>query len=157
MITMVSLATLCHHKKLLQYHWLYSPSCTFQPCDSSTQRHWRFVPLNPLHLFHTFSPTPFPLVQFSRSVMSDSLRPHGLQHHQASLSITNSQSLFKLMSTESVMASNHLVLCPSCPLLHPPSIFPSIRVFPMSQLSGSGGQSIGVSASTSVLPMNIQD
>ena len=47
--------------------------------------------------------------------------------HQASLSITNSRSLFKLMSIESVMPSNHLVLCR--PLLLPPSIFPSIRVF----------------------------
>ena len=46
---------------------------------------------------------------------------------QASMSITNSQSLLKLMSIESVMPSNHLILC--CPLLHPPSIFPSIRVF----------------------------
>ena len=47
--------------------------------------------------------------------------------HQASLSITNSWSLFKLMSIESVMSSNHLILCH--PLLLPPSIFPSIRVF----------------------------
>ena len=46
---------------------------------------------------------------------------------QASLSITNSWSLLKLMSIESVIPSNHLVLC--CPLLLPPSIFPSIRVF----------------------------
>ena len=46
---------------------------------------------------------------------------------QASLSITNSRSLFKLMSVESVMPSNHLILCR--PLLLPPSIFPSIRVF----------------------------
>ena len=46
---------------------------------------------------------------------------------QASLSITNSQSLFKLMSIKLVMPSNHLILC--CPLLLPPSIFPSIRVF----------------------------
>ena len=45
--------------------------------------------------------------------------------HQASLSITNSQSLFKLMSIHSVMPSNHLILC----LLLLPSIFPSIRVF----------------------------
>ena len=47
--------------------------------------------------------------------------------HQASLSITNSQSLFKLMSIESVMPSNHLILCH--PLLLPPSIFPGIMVF----------------------------
>ena len=47
--------------------------------------------------------------------------------HQASLSITNSQSLPKLMSIESAMPSNHLILC--CPLLLLPSIFPSIRVF----------------------------
>ena len=46
---------------------------------------------------------------------------------QASLSITNSQSLLKLMSIESVMPSNHLILC--CPLLLPPSLFPSIRAF----------------------------
>ena len=46
---------------------------------------------------------------------------------QASLSITNSQSLLKLMSIELVMPSNHLILC--CPLLLPPSIVPSIRVF----------------------------
>ena len=58
--------------------------------------------------------------------MSDSLWPHGLQH-QASPSITNSQSLLKLMSIESVMPSNHFILY--CPLLLLPSIFPSIRVF----------------------------
>ena len=74
---------------------------------------------------------------------------------QASLSITNFQSLLKLKSIESVMPSNPLILC--CPFLLLPSIFPSIRVFQMSQLFASGGQSTGVSASTSVLPMNAQD
>ena len=63
-------------------------------------------------------------VQLSGSVMSDSLRPHGLQH--AALSITKSRSLLKLMSLESVMPSNHLILCH--PILLPPSVFPSIRV-----------------------------
>ena len=75
--------------------------------------------------------------------------------HHASLSITNSRSLLKLMSIESVMPSNHLILCRS--LFLPPSIFPRIRYFQMSQLFVSGGQSIGVSASASVLPMNTQD
>ena len=74
---------------------------------------------------------------------------------QASLSITNSRSLLKLMSIELVMPSNHLILCH--PLLLLPSIFPSIRSFPMSQFFSSGAQRIGVSASASVLPMNIQD
>ena len=127
----------------------------------------------------------FSSVQFSHSVVSDSLQPHGLQHtrppcpsptpetaqthdhrggdaiqpshpvipfsclqsfpesgsfqmslffatpwtaaHQASLSITSSRSLLKLMSTESMMPSNHLILC--CPLLLLPSIFPSITIF----------------------------
>ena len=69
----------------------------------------------------------------------------------ASLSITNSSTLLKLMPIESVMPSNHLILCRPLPFL--PSIFPSIRVFQMSQLFVSGGQNIGVSASTSVLPM----
>ena len=89
---------------------------------------------------------------FTHSVMSDSLWPHGLQL-EASLSITNSRSPPKLMSTESVMPSSHLILCR--PLLLPPSVFPSIRVFSNESLFASGGQSIGVSASASVLPMNI--
>ena len=69
-------------------------------------------------------------VQFSHSVVSNSLWPHGLQGgrgHQASLSITNSWSLLKLISIEMVMPSSHLILCH--PLLLLPSIFPSIRVF----------------------------
>ena len=78
--------------------------------------------------------------------------------HQASLSIANSQSLLKLMSIASVMPSNHLIVCH--PFLLLPSIFPSIReiwYFPVSQFFTSGGQSIGASASASVLPMNIWD
>ena len=75
--------------------------------------------------------------------------------YQASLSITNSWSLPKLMSIKSVMPSNHLILCH--PLLLLPSIFPSIRAFQMSPLLALGGQSIGVSVSASVNPMNTQD
>ena len=72
------------------------------------------------------------------------------------LSETNSQSLSKLMSIESVISINHLILCHTLLLL--PSMFPSIRVFSNEsalQWPKSGGQSIGVS--TSVLPMNTQD
>ena len=74
---------------------------------------------------------------------------------QASLSITNFQSLLKLMSIELLMSSNLLILCH--PLLLLPSIFQASGSFPMSQFFASGGQNIGVSASTSVLPMNTQD
>ena len=74
---------------------------------------------------------------------------------QASLSITNSWSLLKLMSIESVMPTNHLIFCH--PLLLLPSIFPSIRFFSNESALLSGGQTIVVSASTSVPPMNIQD
>ena len=67
-------------------------------------------------------------VQFSYSVVSDSLQPHGLQQvSQASLFITNSQSLPKFVSIKLVLPSNHLILCR--PLLLLLSIFPSIRVF----------------------------
>ena len=66
-------------------------------------------------------------VQFSHSVMSNSLQLHEPTARQTSLSITNSQSPPKTMSIESVMPSNHLILCR--PLLLLPSVFPSIRVF----------------------------
>ena len=70
----------------------------------------------------------FSSVHFSRSGVSDYLRPHRLRHARPpSVSITNSRSLPKLLSIESVMPSNHLILCR--PLLFPPSIFPSIGVF----------------------------
>ena len=76
--------------------------------------------------------------------------------HQASLSITNSQSLPKLMSIELVMPSNHLILCRPLLLLLP--ILPSIRVFSNeSDFRIRCPKSIAVSASTSVLPMNMQD
>ena len=74
---------------------------------------------------------------------------------QVSLSITNSRNLLILMSIESVMPSSHLILCH--PLLLLASIFPSIKVFANELALQSGGQSIGVSASKSVLPMNTQD
>ena len=90
-------------------------------------------------------------VQFSHSVMSDFLWPHGLQ---ASLSFTNSQNLLKPCPLSWWCHPNNsssVVRFSSCL----PS-FPESASFPMSQCFASGGQSIGVSASTSVLPMNIQ-
>ena len=75
---------------------------------------------------------------------------------QTSLSFTISQSLLKFMSIQSMMPTNHLILCYPLPLL--PSVFPSIRVFSSELvLYKSGGQSIGASALASVLPVNIQD
>ena len=82
-----------------------------------------------------------------QSVMSNCWWPLGAAL-QASLSFTISQSLLKFM------LSNHLIICH--PILLLPSIFPSIRVFPMSRLFVSGDQSIGASPSVSALPLNIQ-
>ena len=74
---------------------------------------------------------------------------------QASLSITNSQSLLKPMSIESMMPSNHLLLY--LPILFLPPIPPSIRVFSNESTLPWCGQSTRVSASAPVLPMNTQD
>ena len=74
---------------------------------------------------------------------------------QASLYITNSWSLLRLMSIQLVMPSNHLVLC--CPLLLLPSIFPSIRVFSNESVLHISWPKYWSFSSASVLPMNIQD
>ena len=76
---------------------------------------------------HTHTHTHTHTVQSSHSVGSESFATPWTAAFQASLSITNSQSLLKLMSLELVMPSNHLNLCH--PILLLPSIFPSIRVF----------------------------
>ena len=102
-------------------------------------------------MFFTFPNTQilclFSSVQFSHSDPWTAAR-------QVSLSITNSLSLPKLMSIESVMPPNYLILCH--PLLLPPSMFASIRVFSNESVFTSDGQNIGFSVSASVLPMNIQ-
>ena len=97
----------------------------------------------------------FSSVQFSRSVVSDSLRPHELQHLRA--------------PCPSPMPGVYPNPCPLRRWCHPaisssvvpfsfcPQSFPASESFQMSQLFASGGQSIGVSVSTSVLPMNTQD
>ena len=110
--------------------------------------------------FLLWFPTPSSMVQFSavqcsRSVMSDSLRPHGLQHARPPSpsptprvypdSCPLSQWCHPTISSSVVPFSSHL------------QSFPTSGSFQMSQLFTSGGQSIGVSASTSVLPMNTQD
>ena len=74
---------------------------------------------------------------------------------QASLSITTSWSLLKLTSIESVMLSNHLILC--CSFSSFLQSFPASGSFPVGQFFASDGQGVGASASASVLPMNIQD
>ena len=133
-----------------QEYWSGLPLPSPVPCLA-----YSFVHITPVWKNELIS-SPFEVdsVQFICSVVSDSLWPWTAAS-QASLSITNTQSLLKLMSIELLMPSHHLILC--CPLLLLPSIFPSIRVFPMSQFFASAGQRIGVSASASVLPMNIQD
>ena len=95
-------------------------------------------------------------VQFSSVTQScPTLGDPRIATHQASLSICNSQGSLKLMSIESVMPSSHLIC--RHPLFLLPLNPPSIRVFPMSKLFAWVGQSIAVSASASVLPMNTHD
>ena len=106
-------------------------------------------------MFISSLPTSISSVQFSRSVVSDSLRPHESQHTRP-----------PCPSPTPGVYSNP---CPSSRWCHPaisssvnpfsscPQSFPASGSFPMSQLFASGGQSIGVSASASVLPMNTQD
>ena len=93
-----------------------------------------------------------PSVQFSRSVVSDSLWPHGLQHassvHHQLLEPTQTHVHW----VSDTIQPSHPLSSPS-----PPRNFPASGSFQMSQLFASGGQSIGVSASTSVLPKNTQD
>ena len=134
--------------------WVSMPSS----CRSSQPRDQNQVSFIASRLFTLWGTREAPVMTFS-SVQSLShawlfVTPW-IVARQASLSITNSQSLLKLMPIESVMPSSHLILC--CPLLLLPQSLPASGSFPMSQLFASGGQSIGVSTSASVLPMNIQD
>ena len=104
---------------------------------SSRQEHWSGAPL----------PSPLKSCQLFVTAWTAAC--------QASPSFAISWSLLKFMSIELMMPSNHLILCH--PLLLPPQSFPASGSFQLSQLFTSGGQSVGVSDSTSVLPMNIQD
>ena len=93
-------------------------------------------------------------ISSAHSAMSDSLIHHGLQHAMI-LCHHQSRSLLKLMCIKTVMPSNQLIH--HHPLHFLPQSFPASESFPMNQFFASGGQSIGVSASASVLPMNIHD
>ena len=104
-----------------------------------------------MELSPQFSSVEFSRSKSSRLTLCDSMNAAC----QASLSIINSWSLPKLMSTESVMSSNHLILCHHLLLL--PSIFPSIRVFSNQSALCITWPKYWSSASTSVLPMNTQD
>ena len=94
------------------------------------------------------------LLLFSCSVMSDSLQPHGLQHATLPCS-----SLSPRICSDSCPLSRwcYPIISSSVVPFSCPQSFPASGSFQMSQLSASGGQSIGVSASASVLPINIQD
>ena len=96
-------------------------------------------------------PQIFHSVQFSRSVMSNSLRPHGLQHARPPCS-SPTPGVYPLSQWCHPTISSSVVPFSSC---H--KSFPASEAFQMSQLFKSGGQSIEVSASTSVLPVNTQD
>ena len=91
---------------------------------------------------------------FSCSVMSDFLWPRGLQH-TSGFPVLHNLGVFSNSSVESMMPANRLILCH--PLLLLPLVFPSIRVFSNEPVLRISDQTIGVSASAPVLPMNIQD
>ena len=97
-------------------------------------------------------------IQFSSVAQSCPTLCDPMEFCTPSLPVHQLPELLRLMSLKLVMPSNLLILC--CPLLLLPSVFPSIRVFSNEStlhLLASGGQCIGVSASASVLPMNIQN
>ena len=142
--------------------------------DLPSYPHWRGVPPVPGQFLRAQQVTQIfrdsvlngSIISYLNQLGSQSQSVQSLSHvqlfatpwtaaHQASLSIANSQSPPKPMSIESVMPSNHLILC--CPFSSCLQSFPTSRSFQVSQLFPSGGQNIGVSASTSVLPMNTQD
>ena len=113
---------------------------------------WCFLPRSSLTMWHSYYCLSVPSVQFSCSVMSGSLRPHESQHTR--------------LPCPSPIPEVHPKPCPLSRRCHPaisssvvpfsscPQSFPESGSFQMSQLFPSGGQSIGVSASASVLPMN---
>ena len=137
------------NKKVIIYAF-FTHKWSFNFFFFSNNQFWLLLVVSLLFLFSIFSS-----VQFSRLVVSDSLQPHGLQHVRLprpsptpgvySSSCPLSWWCHPTISSSVIPFSSHL------------QSFPASGSFTMSQLLTSGGQSIGVSASTSVLPMNIKD
>ena len=100
---------------------------------------------------NTFSSPVATAVQFSCSVMSDSLQPHGLQHARPPCPLPT-PGVYSKTHAHWIVDAIHL-----SPLLLPPSVFPKIRVFSSESVLRISGWSVVVSAAASVLPMNIQD
>ena len=124
------------------------------PEFTQTHVHWASDAIQPSHPLSSPAP-PAPLESFPMSpLLAWGGQSTGLSA-LASFLQKKSQSLFKFMSTESGIPSNHLILCR--PLLLLPPIFPSIWVFSNELVLRIRQQSIGVSASASVLPTKIQD
>ena len=129
------------------YTWHHVPTCVFTPFSCCFGASMSVCFFSMVQFFSS--------VQFSCSVVSDSLRPPGLQHSRLpcpsptprvySSSCPLSQWCHPTISSSAIPFSSCL------------QSFPASGSFPMSQFFASGGQSIGVSASAAVLPMNIQD
>ena len=154
-----------HGQKSLVGH---SPWCCKRvghDLGTKQQQQWQYIGLAKRFAYYYFFPHKLALVvlgnlsvQFSSVQLLSRVQLFATPWTaacQASLSKTNSWSLLRLMSTESMMPSNHLILCH--PFLLPPTIFPALGSFPLSPFFTSGGQNIEVSVSASVLTMNIQD
>ena len=108
--------------------------CVCWPFRNPSPASFLHVPENPFSPYHTPSKPPFPIAlkshlsaQFSHSVVSDSLQPHGLQHARLPCPSPTPRAYSNSCPIELVMPSNHLILCH--PLLLLPSIFSNIRVF----------------------------
>ena len=139
---------LCYIKFMFLWMLHLSPLSTFQVLHSKIPRECVKTWIVPNHVYNTF----FVSVQFSRSVVSDSLRPRESQHTRPPCPSPTPGVHPNSCRWWHPAISSSVVPFFSCPLSLPAS-----GSVPVSQLSAWGGQSIGVSASASVLPMNIQD
>ena len=146
------------HSRMLAWEvlWTGEPGMLYSPWSFEKSDMTEQLGTKHIHCSIKDSPSAFIIFQFSSVQSLSRVRLFATPWTaacQASLSITNFQSSLKLMSIELVMPSSHFILC--CPLLLP-QIPPSIGVFSNESTLPWGGQSIGVSAPASVLPMNVQ-